>query len=194
MQTVIENLRVMQAVIEHLQDISGRCLAGRELTDDQRRWLGQALERFLAHRARTIDEAVGLAFPRDGTAGWLRAAIGQRNAALRELAARFLPELSPTAQAKQVSTLCRRYAASAWRFDQKREAMPAAYGGTTTELLWRAFSAGAPMPLGERRLRQVLSRDDGGGKVGPAPAARGWRSARTGVMRSYPVKENRLAV
>jgi hypothetical protein len=35
--------------------------------------------------------------------------------------------------------------------------MPGRYRGTAKESLWRAFKSGAPMPLGERRLRSILA-------------------------------------
>ncbi len=49
-----------------------------------------------------------------------------------------------------------RYAASAWRFDRERDAMPERYKGTQTECLWRAFKSGATMPIGVRQLRNIL--------------------------------------
>lgn len=50
-----------------------------------------------------------------------------------------------------------RYAASAWRFERAIEQMPERYAGTTSEFPWRAFKAGAPMPIGERQLRNILA-------------------------------------
>jgi hypothetical protein len=80
-----------------------------------------------------------------------------RDEALRGLARRIAPGGSTAAKAKGVYRLALRYAASAWRFDREREAMPDTYFGTPNELLWRAFKSGAAMPLGERQLRTVLS-------------------------------------
>jgi len=51
-----------------------------------------------------------------------------------------------------------RYAGSTWRFDRDRQSLPAGYAGGVHEWLWRAFSSGAPMPIGERQLRHVLGR------------------------------------
>ena len=35
--------------------------------------------------------------------------------------------------------------------------MPPDYADTQKECLWRAFKSGAPMPIGERQLRNVLA-------------------------------------
>jgi hypothetical protein len=34
--------------------------------------------------------------------------------------------------------------------------MPEHYAGTPKELLWRAFSSGATMPIGERQIRNIV--------------------------------------
>jgi hypothetical protein len=34
--------------------------------------------------------------------------------------------------------------------------MPPRYRGTEREFVWRAFKSGAPMPLGERQLRNIV--------------------------------------
>ncbi len=34
--------------------------------------------------------------------------------------------------------------------------MPAHYRGTCREYIWKALKSGAPMPLGERQLRNIL--------------------------------------
>jgi hypothetical protein len=60
-------------------------------------------------------------------------------------------------QAQEIWTTARRYAASAWRFDQDRDEMPAHYAGTPKECLWQAFKSSAPMPIGERQLRNILA-------------------------------------
>jgi hypothetical protein len=36
--------------------------------------------------------------------------------------------------------------------------MPPDYVGRENECLWRAFKSGAPMPIGERRMRHILGR------------------------------------
>ncbi len=146
----------MIATIESLREISRRCQASEPLDEELARWLGDALEQFLAHSCRTIDEAFGLCFPQGGVPWWLEEAIRGRDAALRALAARLDPDLSTTARAREVRTMTVRYAASAWRHDRERDDMPAPYAGTPKEQLWRAFKSGAAMPLGERQLRTIL--------------------------------------
>ena len=88
-------------------------------------------------------------------AWWQEAAIRKRNAALGALAGQVCPEGSPTAWpggstrlpsatpppaggATGISTKCRRYCE------------------TPKAQLWRAFKAGAAMPIGERHLRSIL--------------------------------------
>ena len=84
-------------------------------------------------------------------------AIRLRDAALRELAERFHRTLSVSSQAQEVRRRALRYAASAWRFDRERGAMPPRYDGTQTKYLWRAFKSGAAMPLNELQLRNILA-------------------------------------
>jgi len=146
----------MITTIESLREISRRCQAAEPLDEELARWLGEALERFLAHSCRTIDEAFGLCFPQGGVPWWLEEAIRQRDAALRALAEQLDPALSTTARAREVRALATRYAASAWLRDRGQDEMPPAYVGTPKEHLWRAFRSGAAMPLGERQLRSIL--------------------------------------
>ena len=145
----------MCATIEQLRCVCRRCL---DDSDSQLRWLGRALHNFLTHRCRTVDQALGLRFPRGGMPWWREEATRKRDAALRELAARYYAAQSVTTQARRLCSLSVRYAASAWRFDEKREAMPCHYVGTVHEWLWMAFASGAAMPIRERQLRNVLQR------------------------------------
>lgn len=146
----------MLANIETIRAIERCCRDRLPLSDEQRRWLGDALSDFLEHRSPSIDSALGLANPRGGVPWWLEEAIRKRNAALCELARTCFAGLSASAQAEQIWTLTTRYAASAWRFDQDRSEMPAHYAGTPKHYLWAAFASGAAMPLGKRQLRTVL--------------------------------------
>jgi hypothetical protein len=146
----------MYATIQSLREISRRCLSQEPLSGEQITWLGKSLEGFLTHRHRTIEEAMGLRFPRGGVPWWLEEAIRKRDAALRELSRRHFNLQSVSAQARQIRTLAIRYAASAWRFDRDLDDPPERYAGTPNEWLWRAFASGAPMPVCERTLRHVL--------------------------------------
>jgi hypothetical protein len=69
-----------------------------------------------------------------------------------------------------VRVLSARYAASAWRFDRAQESMPPHYAGTAHEWLWLAFTSGAPMPIGERQLRNILPAPRPRPPAGPAGA------------------------
>jgi hypothetical protein len=146
----------MLATIKRLDEISQRCLAGDALSRDQAFWLGGALHRFLTRQCRTIEEALGIRSDRGGVSWRMELAIRRRDMALLELAKRYFADLSASAQAQAIRAMCVRYAASAWRFDQHRPDMPNAYVGMPQEWLWQAFAAGAPIPISERQLRNIL--------------------------------------
>ncbi len=145
------------ASIDKLREISGRCFNGKPLDGDLANWLGEAIDGYLTGQFRTLEEALGLIFPRGGIPWWREEAIRKRNAALRYLAETFHDELALGMQAQEIWTAARRYAASAWRFDQDNDEMPAHYAGTLKECLWQAFKSSAPMPIGERHLRNILA-------------------------------------
>jgi len=146
----------MWTTIENLREISRCCHEGRPLDEDLSRWLATSLERFLAHECRSVDDALGLHFPRGGVPWWLEEAMRRRDAALRELAHRFYPGRSVSARARAIHDRANNYAGTAWRYDALHAEMPHYYAGTPKEPLWRAFKSGAPMPLGERQLRTIL--------------------------------------
>ena len=144
--------------IDNLREVARRCRAGEQLPAELAAWLGRSLEDFLFHRRRSLDDALGLRWPRGGVAWWMEEAIRARDAALRELARRFYPLQSVSAQARDVYNRSIRYAASAWLRDRNRGEMPAQYRGSPHEWLWHAFVSGAAMPVGECQLRQILGR------------------------------------
>ena len=146
----------MLSSIHNLREITRRCLAGEQLDDELSRWLGASFLEFLERRSPTIDKALGLEFPRGGIPWWMEEAIRTQDAALRQLAERYLADRSLTAQSRQIRLLSCRYAASAWRHDRDRDDMPQCYAGTPNEHLWQAFQSGSAMPLGERQLRKIL--------------------------------------
>ena len=148
--------RAMLQNIRRLDEISRRCASGGVLDRDQARWLGDALHRFLTRQSPTIQDAFGLRSARGGVSWRQELAIRQRNAALVELAARHLSCRSASAQAKAVHTMCVRYAASKWQFDRHCAVLPPAYSGLPLEFLWKAFAAGAPMPISRRQLLNIL--------------------------------------
>ncbi len=145
------------ASIDDLREIMGRCFDGKPLDGHLANWLGEAIDGYLTRQFRTLEEGLGLIFPRGGIPWWREEAIRKRNAALRYLAETFLDELALGMQAQEIWTTARRYAASAWRFDQDNDEMPARYAGTPKECLWQAFKSSAPMPISERQLRNILA-------------------------------------
>ena len=157
------------ATISYLREIAGRCHSGKPLDETLAQWLGAALDQFLHRRSPTIEDAFGLRAPRGGVPWWLEEAIRCRDAALRDLADRHYAGDTVAARARQIYTLSARYAAAAWRHDRERDAMPERHRGTAAEHLWRAFKSGAPMPVCERQLRNILA------PRGPLPRAAGAR-------------------
>lgn len=144
--------------IANLRLVAKCCREGQRLEGELARWLGEGLESFLNHRARSLQEALGLRMPKGGVPWWREEAIRQRDAALRQLAKVYLCGLSVAGKAREIERLARRYAASAWRFDRQRQEMPREYAGKVQQWIWIAFKSGAPMPLGQRQLRQILGK------------------------------------
>ena len=147
----------MLSTINNLREIARRCQSGQALGEDLGRWLGTSLDQFLVRRYRTIEDALGLRAPRGGVPWWLEEAMRQRDAALRSLAEHLYGALSPSAQAKRIRILAIRYCSSSWRHDRDKDLMPTNYCGKASEWLWHAFKSGAPMPIGERQLRNILN-------------------------------------
>jgi hypothetical protein len=143
---------------DRLHGISQRCLAGETLTPDDMDWLGRKLAAFLEHRYATLEDAMGLRAGRGGVPWWRERAIRRRNVALRELAGRFYAGQCVSAQARAIFSLAIRYGATRWRHDRRLMAPPLPYSRAPHALLWQAFASGAPMPIGERRLRSILLR------------------------------------
>ena len=146
----------MLARIQQLREIAQRCLNGLPLDNDMARWLGTSLDECLQHRARTIEDAMGLRSSRGGVPWWMEEAIRKRDAALRALADAYFGDQSVTAQASRIYTLAIRYAASTWHYERQRDTMVSQQVGTANEYLWQAFKSGAPMPVGTRHLRNIL--------------------------------------
>lgn len=146
----------MLIAIERLQRISERCREGRPLEAELAGWFGQCLATFLERGASSFDEAFGLASRHGGVPWWKQMQIRERDDALRALAANLAADASLRARAQEIERLAVRYAASAWRIDRDKGRMPDSYAGTPREQLWRAFRSGAPMPLGERQIRNIL--------------------------------------
>ena len=147
----------MLVQIENLHEIAERCCKGHPLDPEQAHWLGQCLSIFLTQRANHLDEAFGLRAMRGGVPWRTEYAMRVRDAALRALAQKLDRSCSLRARVLEIRRLTVSYAASSWRRDQSNSEMPAHYAGTLKEHLWTAFQSGAPMPIGERRLYQIVA-------------------------------------
>lgn len=166
----------MLLAIKQLREIVECIQMGADLPENLADWLEQALRDFLDHRCTSVDEALGLRFAKGGVPWWLEEGMRVRDAALRTLADRFLSHESVSGRSARIHALSVRFAAANWPLDRTAAAMPDRYLGTPKEYLWHAFKSGAPMPLGERRLRSILAglpgpRHDGGHDVAPHGAA-----------------------
>lgn len=146
----------MMIAIERLREVSQLCRQGEPLDDELAAWFGTCLRNFLERGAETFEEAFGLPACHGGVPWWKEERMRRRDAALRALARSLPAELSLCARSREIHTLSVRYGASAWRHDRWAAAMPPGYAGTRKEMLWRAFESGAPMPLGERQLRNII--------------------------------------
>ena len=146
----------MLVEIANLREVAQRCRSGAALDPNLANWLGSCLENYLNQRVRHLDDAFRLRNGRGGVPWWMEEALYKRDAALRKLAETYYAGFSPTGRARRIRERAERYAASAWRFDQKTSEMPSEYEGTPKQFLWEAFQSGAPMPIGERQLRAIL--------------------------------------
>ncbi len=153
----------MLLVIKNLREIAECFRDGTALPEELALWLERSLREFLDRRCHSIDEALGLRFAKGGVPWWLEEGMRVRDAALRTLAERFYPGESTTARAAAIVALSDRFASANWPIDREHAEMPARYRGTPKEYLWHAFRSGAPMPLGERRLRSILAGAAGAG-------------------------------
>ena len=159
----------MLSAIQNLREVALLCHEGRPLGDQLAAWLAECLDSFLSHQTGTIDEALGLRGARGGVPWWREEAIRLRDRLLREFAGQHFASLAVSVRARRIRLLALRYAATAWRFDRERHAMPERYEGTQNAWLWRLFRSGAPMPVSERHLRTIL----GGTSLTPSrPVAR----------------------
>lgn len=143
--------------VVRLREIARLCESCEPLDPGLSQWLGEVLKTYLELETASLEEIMGLCYGRGGLP-WRRAeAMRERDAALRALAERFLPGLSPCARSREIATLAKRYGASAWQIDREYAEMPEHYAGRPQEFLWRAFKSGATMPLGERQIRNIVS-------------------------------------
>jgi len=143
--------------IHQLEEIALQCRSGGNLNPQLANWLGSCLDEFLTRPLGHMDEAFGIRTGRGGVPWRMERALRVRDAALRSLARRLDPNLSLCARSRAIVEMSNRYAASAWRFDQSQPEMPPCYRGTMKEDIWAAFKSGAPMPIGERRLRGIIA-------------------------------------
>ena len=91
-----------------LARIADRCLRGEPLPADEAVWIGERVgEWFAARGAVSLDRALGLVAA-GHAAWWRRAALAERDATLREIAARHFPNLTPSAAAREIARIaCR---------------------------------------------------------------------------------------
>jgi hypothetical protein len=149
-------LRQMGSPVFRLREIARLCESREPLDPALAQWLGDVLNTFFERGTTSLEEIMGLRYGRGGMP-WRRAeAMRQRNAALRILAEDFFADMGPCTRSRRIAVLASRYGASAWRVDRHRSGMPEHYAGTPKELLWRAFSSGATMPIGERQIRNIV--------------------------------------
>lgn len=143
--------------LANLKEIARCCQNGEAIDESLANWLANALQGFFDRDCQTFEEAFGLKFPKGGIPWWREEANRIRDDALRELANTCFGNLSSCAKAREIFKMTSRYAATAWRFDSEKNCMPLHYKGKSQEYLWIAFKSRAPMPIGERQLRNILA-------------------------------------
>ena len=141
----------------NLREIARLLTDGEPLPKPLAEWLGVSLQSFLERQSESLEDVLGLRWGRGGVPWWMDEAIRVRDDALRLLANHIASAGSLSERARMVRERSLRYAATAWLRDRHERDLPAGYAGTEKEWLWRAFKSQAAMPLGERRLRQILS-------------------------------------
>jgi len=165
-----------------LRRLRAGCAAGRPLDPGLAGWLQQSLDRYLGRQSFSLEAAFGIQPRHGGLAWWRREAIRERDQALRALAAEHFAEFAPTRRARAIACAARRYGASGWRFDCRDGALPPEPAGSIRHHLFRAFRSGAPMPLGERQIRNILrdirTEDQSGESTLAVPSLALARSAR----------------
>ena len=119
--------------------------------NDDSRWLGAAVEHYLAAAAAGVglDQALGLATPPGGAPWWRAAAEAARDRLIRELASE-MPG-STHARAVVVQSRMRRYAGTAWPRDRVAKQSSAANAA-----LFAIFSLDPDPPTGIRRLTDII--------------------------------------
>lgn len=147
----------MNSPIHSLKQVRDHCAVGQHLPSDLRVWLAHSLERYLSRDCASLNQAFGLSQGHGGIPWWRERAIRERDRALRALSERHLSAIPPRERARAIVRLSERYASTCWPRDRRHQALPEHYRGTPKEFLWRAFRSGAKMPLGERRLRTLLT-------------------------------------
>lgn len=83
-------------------------------------------------------------------------ALSERDRLLREMVARFFPDLSQREAARQVRTRLLRFSTGAWRRERACPFCPARHAGTLSELLWRLLRARDAIPS-EATVRRALA-------------------------------------
>jgi len=143
--------------IVNLREAARLLSGGQPLPEPLAVWLGASFRTFLEHQGQDLEDVLGLRWGRGGVPWWMEEAIRERDKALRALAALIAPHETASARARIVQERTIRYAGAAWPRERGLPHMPPGHAGTEREYLWRAFSCGAAMPLGDRRLRQILA-------------------------------------
>lgn len=144
--------------VDFLRRVAGACRAGRPLDAADAMELAARIDAYEARAPEgvTLDDAFGVATPPGGRPWWASERRARRDEALRQAAMILRPVGSTAERATALSREIRRYQASAWRWEQKRD-MPSRYRGGPREFIFVALRAGlGRIPTG-RQLRAILA-------------------------------------
>ena len=76
----------MLLVIQKLREIADYIAADIAVPEELALWLEHSLREFLEHRSTSVDEALGLRFPKGGVPWWIEEGMRRRDSALQALA------------------------------------------------------------------------------------------------------------
>jgi hypothetical protein len=143
--------------IAWLRRVAAAAAAGEALETRDGERLAGCLGRFfeLGPRGGTMDLCFGVSPMQGGESCWRQEKRSDRNALMIEAAARCLPDIKPSYQARTLVMKLHRYQLGRWRSDQRRADPPAEYMGQLDYYLFQLLKHHEELP-GERQIQRVL--------------------------------------
>jgi len=144
-----DGARTLLALVAHLRD-------GAPLGDRERSNALRAFTSFMDGEAESLDAALCVRPDRGQRSLPATYARHWRDDLLREAAQQFMPGEAPAAQAREIASRWRRYAATAWPRERHLNAAPPSRRNSLEAAFFEAMKL-ADATLSERTLRQILA-------------------------------------